>query len=284
VYALGQSRELSTKTEAEMGRKLGVWLLLLSFVFGAPAFAVEVGVDDKIGAVIMNQDGEANGTNRSTNWSAFYNKTTVFVDHFEKEGPAGEIWFGMPVTSTSRRDYKEDGDVFAKVDTMFWGFDTGVDVGWTFAVDTKGLFGEHMIYMTPLVGYSFRFYRFSQSDSDSGDSSTTDYDYYLNFVDVGGRVSTNISEKTELFFKPMFGIGVHSVYDNEDSGSITANGDSWFANLDLGVNYKITENFIFGISVNYDYLGLDGGQKGDFLFLDGSMHTIGGKVALTYKF
>jgi len=246
---------------------------------------MEIGIDDRIGAVIVDQSADdPDGGELTTDWSAFYNKTNVSLSNFEKStSPAFELWFGMPVTSESKKDYKYEGDVYDTLKQSLWGMDTGVNLGWTFEIDTKGLWGERPIYLTPLVGYNWRFFRFVRSDSESG-IYDNDFDYGLHYIDVGGLINVGVCDKLDVYFKPMFGIGVYSTYYQNGMGTVTDSGDSWYADLDLGLNYKLTEHFTLNISAFYDFLTMDGGVKSGNNFFDTDMHTVGGKIGLTYNF
>jgi len=258
----------------------------------AHAVAWQVSVDNTSGGAIFKVDQTVSGDNEASDWSGFYNKTTFRLGDFDNENFEGDIHFGMFFTSKATEKWKTNEIEYQTNDMSFWGFDTGLDVGWAFPIEAVSDFAseEITIVLTPLVGYKWKFMRFTSSNLTKSnaavDTKAYDSDCNIHCVDVGGRVGLEINDQWEVFAKPIFGIVVaNSSYTDEyDIGTISGGGGLVF-DFDTGVNYAITEDLILGAMFAMEIQRLKGGTNdAGFSWLDNSLDVYGGELRLAYKF
>jgi len=260
----------------------------------AHAVAWQVSVDNTSGGAIYKENQTSGNVKIANNWGGFYNKTTFRLGNFDNESFEGDIHYGMFFTSNAKQKLDVNEIEFSTNDMSFWGIDTGLDVGWAFPITATSDFAseELTIVLTPLVGYKWKFMRFASSNLTILDTVslalTSDDDYNIHCVDVGGRVSMEINDQWEIFAKPIFGIVVYkSMYSSllgDEYG--TFNGGSGLVfDFDTGINYAITENLIFGAMFALEIQRLYGGTNSIGLsWQDTALDVYGGEIRLAYKF
>ena len=257
----------------------------------AYAVAWQVSVDNTMGGAIYKEDQTLGRYNVASDWSGFYNKTTFRLGDFDNEDFEGDIHFGMFFTSRATEKWDVNEIEYQTNDMSFWGLDTGLDVGWAFPIKAISDFApeELNIVLTPLVGYKWKFMRFSRSKFDTINTitvaETVDEDYNIHCLDVGGRLSLEIDDRWEVFAKPIFGIVVYNGANNSELGTINGGGGLVF-DFDTGVNYEITEDLVLGAMFAMEIQRLTGGTNdaGTIMWPDNSLDVYGGELRLAYKF
>lgn len=254
--------------------------LVCSLSVAPQLYAWEISFDNYIGGAIYKESESS----VESDWSAFYNKSTVKVADYDNKNVEGDLHFGMGVSATGEETWDINGVEFQRNDMRFWDIDTGIDLGWAFSFPVGE---ETNVTLTPLVGYRWRFIRFTRENFTILNvitiRETIDEDYNIHFLDVGGRFSVTPGEKLEFFAKPVFGIVLYNSADNSELGTIEGDGGFAFS-LDTGINYAIKENIILGLMFSCEIQRLTGGESGNVLWPDNSLDTYGGKISLSYRF
>jgi hypothetical protein len=249
-------------------------------VFSLSSFALEVTVDDTMAAAIYKEDERT----ISSDWHAFYNKSTIYLADYDGKSIEGEAFFGMFVTAEATESWDINSIEFQTNDMRFWGMDTGADIGWGFSFDMND---ETTLCIVPMAGYRWKFIRFTRQNFNILNTitirETVDEDFNLHFLDLGGRVSAKFGEKFEIFVKPIFGIALYNSAENSESGAIEGDGGLLF-DMDAGFTYAMTENLILGFMFTCEIQRLNGGESGMWLWPDNSLDTYGGTISLTYRF
>lgn len=143
------------------------------------------------------------------------------------------------------------------------------------------------ITLSPLVGYRWKFIRFTRSNfvimRVITVTETIDEDYNIHSMDLGARINFKINDKFNVFTKPVFGIVLFNEARNSIAGTI--DGDNGFLfNFDAGVNYAITENLIVEGAFKMELQRLNGGTSGDIIWPDSNLDSYGGTITIRYKF
>ena len=255
-----------------------VVVMILSFVVNAQAW--EISLDNTMGGAVYEGSGNSGGTNAKGNWSSFYYKGNLAASKYDNKQLQGEAFYGMFVSPTSNETLKLNGVDVATDDLNFWGIDTGIDLGWALPIDIPE---KAEITLTPLVGYRWKYIRFTRTNVvvlRVSTADTFDENYNIHSIDVGGRVNFKVNDKINVFVKPIFGIVVYDSADNGGSSTVTGNGGFLF-NCDVGLNYAITKNFLIGGAFRIELTHLDDSKAGP---LWPGLDTYSGTVTATYKF
>lgn len=244
------------------------------------SMAWEIDFDTYLGGAIYKESEST----VDSDWTAFYNKSTVYLGDYDNKTIEGDIRFGMSYTSTGTETWDISGVEYQTNDMKFWEMDTGVDLGWAFPVE---LDQDTKLAITPLVGYRWRFIRFTRENFTILNTitirETIDEDYNLHFLDLGGRIAVEWQKNFEFFAKPIFGIVLYNATDNSELGTVKGDGGFSFR-LDTGINYAFTENIVAGVSFTMELQRLKGGESGNILWPDNSLDTYGGTIAVKYRF
>ena len=252
--------------------------------FAVSAYAWEISFDNTIGGAIYEESDNSTGTEIKSSWSSFVYKGNVVGSKYDNKYVQGEIFYGMSVAPTSTETWNINGTEYQTNDMSFWGIDTGVLLGWAFPIEIP----EKMdIALTPLVGYQYKFTRFTRSNfvvlRKITITATVDEDYNIHSLDLGARVNFKINDKFNVFVKPIFGIVLYNSANNSVAGTIKGDGGFLF-NLDAGLNYAITKNFVVEGAFRMELQRLNGATSGSILWPDNSLDNYGGTITVRYKF
>jgi len=251
-----------------------VMVLVAGQAFAEPAW--EVSIDDSMGVALYSENDSIAGSDIKGDWKAFYNKTTISVSNYDGEGIEGEVRYGMFLTPKAEETWDINSVRYQTNDMSFWGIDTGFDIGWGFSFEGVSDFAENNIdiTLTPLVGYRWKFFRFSRTNFNVlniiTSTETVDEDYNIHCLDLGGRIGIDLGEKWEVFAKPIFGLVLYDSAKNSSLGTIKGDGGFLF-NMDTGVNYKISENLVLGVMFTTEIQRLQGGTKDNIIWPDNSL-------------
>ena len=266
-------------------RKCLLFALIVCFVLivSSQAHAWEISIDDYMAGATYEEKGSLSGLDIKSDWKSFYNKTAFYLGDYDNKNIEGEVNFGMFLTPKARETWNINGSQYQTNDMSLWGMSTSADIGWAFSMNM----GEKSnITATPLIGYRWKFIRFSRSNFNILNAitiaETVDEDYDLHFLDIGGRFNYTVG-KFEVFTKPIFGIVLYDAAKNSVLGTIKGGGGFLF-NIDAGVNYSMTENLILGLMFTAEIQDLKGGETSSVIWPDNTLNTFGGTVRLKYKF
>lgn len=248
------------------------------------SYAWEMSIDNYAGGALYQESDSATGTEVRSDWKAFVYKYNIAFSKYDNQNVQGEIFYGMAVTSKATETWNINGTEYQTNDMSFWGLDTGLAIGWAFPIKISE---EVDIALTPLVGYRWKFERFTRSNfvilRRITITETVDEDYSIHTIDVGGRVNFKFNEHVDFFIKPIFGIVFYNGARNSVLGTIDGTGGFLF-DADAGISYSITENFIIGAAFRMELQRLDGGTKGNMIWPDNQLDMYGGTLTVKYKF
>jgi len=265
----------------------GMMFMLLGV--SSRAYSWEVSVDDFMGYVSYEEDETVDSTNVRSDWGAFYNKTTLFLKDYDNENIEGEVRYGMSVTSKDEEKWYINDIEYQTNDLSFWGVDTGFALGWAIPIDSKdpGIMEMLDITIVPLVGYNWRYLRFTRTNFNVMNTltiaETVDEYYNLHSVDLGCRLNINVNEKFDIYVKPMFGVLVYNSAHNSALGNIVGDG-GFQVNIETGISYPIMENLSLDVAFRTELQRLNGGQKNSVIWPDNALDVFGGNVSVKYKF
>jgi len=271
---------------------LGIIVVVVTVLVSGQAFAQpawNVSIDDSMGVAFYKENDTIAGSTVKSDWKAFYNKTTIALSNYDGEGIEGEVRYGMFLTPNAKETWDVNSVRYQTNDMGFWGIDTGIDIGWGFSFEGVSDFADENldITLTPLVGYRWKFFRFSRTNFNVSNiitsAETVDEDYSIHCLDLGARIGLDLGEKWEVFAKPIFGIVLYNSAKNSALGTIKGDGGFIF-NMDTGVNYRLSENFVLGLMFTTEIQRLQGGTKDSIMWPDNSLDMYGGKISLTYEF
>lgn len=255
----------------------------------AQAEVWEVSADHYMGAAIYRESDTYEGTDIESDCKSFYEKVTLNFGNYDKEGLEGDIHYGMFFTSGATETWDVDSVQFQTNDMRFWGIDAGFDIGWAFPIEGISDFSYNKINMvlTPIVGYRWKFIRFSRDDMNIMNTvvitETVDEDFYINSIDVGGKLDIEINDSLNLFIKPILGIVVYNSSYNSALGSMGGGGGLFFDGT-VGLDYSITDDVVLGLSFRTELQRLQGGEKDGMIWPDNSLDIYGGSVSIKYLF
>ncbi|MFH1317416.1 MAG: autotransporter outer membrane beta-barrel domain-containing protein [Candidatus Omnitrophota bacterium] len=266
---------------------IGICLMLSSSF--AYAGVWEVSADHYVGAAIYSERDTFEGTNVESDCKSFYEKVTLNFGDYDKEGLECGVHYGMFFTAGATETWDIDSVQFQTNDMRFWGLDTSFDVGWAFPIEGISDFCYNPINMvvTPFVGYRWKFIRFTRDDFNLMDAivitETVDEDFYVNSIDVGGKLDFEIGDKLNLFIKPILGMVIYNTAYNSVLGSIDGSGGLYFDGT-VGLDYAITDDVTLGLSFRTELQRLQGGEKDGMIWPDNSLDTYGGNISIKYLF
>jgi len=264
-------------------------MMFMLSVVSSRAYSWEVSVDDFMGYVNYIEDETVNGVNLKSDWGAFYNKTTIFLKDYDNENFEGEARYGMSVTSTDQEKWHINDIEYQTNDLSFWGVDTGFALGWAIPIKSRdpGIMELLDITIVPLVGYNWRYLRFTRTNFNIMNTitiaETVDEYYNLHSIDVGCRLNVNVDEKFDIYLKPVFGILVYDSVNNSALGTVVGDG-GFQANIETGISYPIMENLSLDVAFRTELQHLNGGKKGAVIWPDNTLNVFGGNVSVKYKF
>lgn len=249
-------------------------------IISSQAHGWEFSLDDYVGSARYK---EKEGTVKS-DWSAFYNRTTLSLGDYDNEKIEGDVRLGVSITATATETWNVSDVEYQTNDMSFLGVDMAGDIGWAFSTDM----GKNAkAALTPLLGYKCKLIRFTRNNfvilNTITMRETIDEGYNLHFLDLGGRASAEFGDKVEIFAKPIFGIGLYNSAHNSSLGTVKGGGGFLF-NLDTGINYLATKDLVVGVAFTCEIQRLTGGGSGDVIWPDNSLDTYGGTVSLKYRF
>lgn len=245
-------------------------------------YAWEVSLDDYTGGAAYRESADV----VESDWSAFYNKTTLHLGDYDNKEIEGNVHFGISASDENTETWVVDGAEYQTNDMSFQGTDTGLDIGWALPVD-MGKDGKAALTLTPLLGYRWKSISFTRDNFIIQNTITEKKaiyeDYDLHFVDLGGRVSAEFADKLEFFARSVFGIGLHNGANNSEYG--TVDGDAGLLlNFDTGVSYSPTENVVVRLAFTCETQHLYGGANDTAFWPNNSLDTYGGTVSVKHRF
>ncbi|MDD4957028.1 MAG: hypothetical protein PHH49_06470 [Candidatus Omnitrophica bacterium] len=276
-----------------MGKKsivLGIACIVLVFAMQATAWAVawKVDVESYSGYVTYKESEDLSGTQLDSNWSAYLNRTGLALKEYDHESWEGEMRVGFSFTSEDSETWDVGGARYQTNDMKYWALDSGFLLGWAVPLD-MGSSSEPNMYLTPLIGYNYKFMRFTRTNFNILNTititDTVDEDFYIHALELGGKFDFMVNEKLALFVKPIWGIVLYDYAHNSIGGGIEGKEGSYYINLDTGVEYSIDENWVVGLLFRAEWQRLKGGNRDNEVFWpDNSLDAYGGEVNVAYRF
>lgn len=266
-------------------RKYLITLISVAAVLAARSvFALEFSFDNFMAGTSYSENDTYDNTEVRTSWTSFMYKGNLALSKYDSRDLQGEAFYGMSFAPKSKEKVYISGSLDVTDDMSFWGFDTGLALGWAFPVELP----EQMeISLTPLIGYRWKFTRYSRTNILAEGMPTIvdviDMDYHVQSLDLGGRLNFKVNDKLNVFVKPIFGIVLINNEKNSESGRVDGHGGVIF-NLDAGLNYLVLNNFMVEGAFRAEVQKLNGSEFNNKIWPDNLTQSYGGTVSAKYVF
>lgn len=262
-------------------------IILFAFfvsLFMAPCYAWEISVDDTLGGAVYKEEDSSAGFDLDSDWKAFYNKTTLYLADYDNKNIEGEARFGFAATAAGEETWDINTSEYQTNDMSFWGTELGFALGWAF----QGVVMDDVdMTFTPLLGYKWKFIRFTRSNFNILNiitiRETIDEDFNVHSIDFGFKLNGEFRKKFELYIKPIFGLAFYNSAYNSVLGTVEGDG-GYLLDIDVGMNYVFTEHFSLGAMFRTEFQWLEGGSEGNIIWPDNTLEIFGGTIKATYKF
>ena len=261
----------------------GMFLVCAVLFSGASAYSLELEVENNSSIAIYEEKDSLGSVDLSSDWKAYHNKTTLYVSDYNNEKFEGEVRYGMYFTPKAQEKWDINGSRYQTNDMSLWGIDTGFLVGYAIPFTTDAV----DITITPLVGYSWKFTRFSRSNFNILNTftiaETVDEDYNVHYVDAGMRLNFDVDGKFDIYLKPIFGVVLYNSAKNSALGTIKGDG-GYVLDLDAGIEYPLSEDMILDVAFVGEWQKLQGAEKDNVLWPNNTFSSYGIKIGIKHKF
>ena len=259
-----------------MKKTLTLLFCLLSC--GLNLYAWELTTEDLMGAAYYKEEE----SNIKSDWRAFYNETEFALSDYDNKRFEGEANIGFLAAVKSREKWDYFDSEYQTNDMSLWGLDLNTALGYALILNNT-----ESAAIAPLVGYGYKFIRFTRSNFNILNIITiteiVDEDYQIHHLDGGFRLSCKTTERLEFVGKAVFGWVFYNAAKNSALGTVKGDG-GYILKFDAGLNYAATKHLTLGASFYSEFQHLDGGSSGIIIWPNNDLNVLGGKIVVKYVF